>query len=369
MNKTLVFIILSLLLFSSCYKDVEIFDDQHFKPQIQVISYLYADSVPAVIASKTDIPGQLDTSDFISDAAVKITDNQDFNQTLNLDTLFYSFVLPAIPYYIGSQPLQANHSYTIQVSYNGETAKGQTTIPNYPQYQILNQNLSCSSQIDTFFYQYLSDTLIRDTFKIVKRLSINGSIKLNFENSGPDDDYYIIFFFAKTYFNRVIADYQNFISYTTIDSGLITLDFSNIPSSNSPNEYFFIDFLPYNLQKLLLKGQEIFHPTALVFTDKNTSSNFDLNISFTILNQDDSYYTNYTNTLFTSSDTTKINMVILKISKEIYNLITSYQAYEETGGIYNPFMEPVNIYSNIDNGQGIVGGIAASKQIFTIFAQ
>ena len=206
MNYKFAIIILFVLLFSSCYKDIEIFDDQHFNPQIQVISYLYADSLPAVIVSKTDVPGQLDASDFISDALVKITDNQNLNQTLNLDTFFYSFILPAIPYYVGTQPLAANHSYIVEVTYNGQTVRGQTTIPGYPQYQVINQNISCNPQIDTFFYQYLSDTLIRDTFKIVKRLSINGSLKLNFENSSPDDDYYIILFYAETYFNRFVSD-------------------------------------------------------------------------------------------------------------------------------------------------------------------
>ncbi len=366
MNKSIFVIILSLIAFSSCYKDIDIFDNQHFKPQLEVISYLYADSVPTAIVCKTDIPGQLDSTDFIHDALVKITDNQNINQTLTLDHFYYSMLLPSVPYYTGTQPLLPNHSYTIQVTYDNQTVQGQTTIPNFAQYHITSQNIACSSDLDTFFYQYLSDTVIKDTFMIVKRIGVNGYVKLNFTNTEPNDDYYIIFFYAKTYFSRLVTNDYNFLSYTTIDSGLTTLDFTNIQTSNSAGEYFDLDFLPYNLQKLFLKGQEIYYPKAMVFTDKNTSSNFDLYISFNTFDQNN-YYPG--TTLFSYSDTVRISMVILKISPQVYNLITSYQAYNETGGAYNPFMEPVNIYSNIDKGQGIVGGIAASKQTFTIIAQ
>ena len=44
------------------------------------------------------------------------------------------------------------------------------------------------------------------------------------------------------------------------------------------------------------------------------------------------------------------------VSKEYYTYLRSMDVYSETGGSDNPFSEPVVIYSNVENGYGIMGG-------------
>lgn len=52
------------------------------------------------------------------------------------------------------------------------------------------------------------------------------------------------------------------------------------------------------------------------------------------------------------------------LSKDLYNYYLSYTKYQETGG--DPFVEPVSVYNNIENGFGIFGGASMAKDSLEI---
>ncbi len=68
----------------------------------------------------------------------------------------------------------------------------------------------------------------------------------------------------------------------------------------------------------------------------------------------------------TETDTLKYIFQFKSITKEFYTYLKSLNVYYETGGADDPFVEPVVIYSNVDNGYGILGGYSQDTAGFTL---
>jgi hypothetical protein len=58
----------------------------------------------------------------------------------------------------------------------------------------------------------------------------------------------------------------------------------------------------------------------------------------------------------TELDTSHFVFCFKSITQEYYTYLKSLNIYYETGGSDNPFIEPVVIYSNVNEGYGILGG-------------
>ncbi len=56
------------------------------------------------------------------------------------------------------------------------------------------------------------------------------------------------------------------------------------------------------------------------------------------------------------TDTTRFVFYFKNITEDYYTYLKSVNIYYETGGADNPFVEPVVIFSNVENGYGILGG-------------
>lgn len=66
---------------------------------------------------------------------------------------------------------------------------------------------------------------------------------------------------------------------------------------------------------------------------------------------------NFKSRIYTVSSENKFTFVLKHISEDYYKYLLSYESYDYADG--NPFAEPVQVFSNIENGLGIIATYAA----------
>ncbi len=89
---------------------------------------------------------------------------------------------------------------------------------------------------------------------------------------------------------------------------------------------------------------------SLLWSDKITNGK---EVSFKFVYYDTYEYQKKSNR---AEESARFVFYFKSISKEYYTYLKSMDVYFETGGGDNPFSEPVVIYSNVENGYGIIGG-------------
>jgi len=313
---TFIFVI---ALLSSCFKEVK-FDDNDFKPMLVLNGIVEQDTNFVVNVSQThSILTQVDTLNvFILDATVKLFENDKYLETLIFDSLGI---------YHSINKAKANTKYKITVEKEGfETATGYFDFTNPASFEVKNVEYELR---DTIMY-YDKPVSGSDNFT---RVNLNYTIVIN--DNANEKNNYSLFVYSNVQeigsgmiFNE--NGYEEYIEY--IDNG-----YSKI-------WYNFIDEFDYQKYENYFKSFYTFNTSFDILTDDFfNGQKLELN------------YECY----FTTTDLQPLKINLVNVSDELLKYLESEQLSNDVAG--NPYTEPVNIYSNVENGVGITIGLSSSS--------
>lgn len=170
----------------------------------------------------------------------------------------------------------------------------------------------------------------------------NFQVLLEFEDDGETDDYYII---SSSFTYKVIV--LDYFDPDVIDTIIIGTDRSHLNSRSSFVEMI-ITRNNINLVQNQIDWEGGYHPWAdeVVFSDKFfNGQKITVPLDFYLWNME---------------YTTKLSLTLTAISEEYYQLLRSLAAKKKNDEGFFP--EPLQMYSNVENGQG-VWAAKASKTI------
>lgn len=246
-------------------------------------------------------------------SSLTILSNKDFESVENVDVrllngndeLIEQLMMDTSGYYIGTTVIAENTKYKIVAEHsNYNKVSAEVLVPVKP---IVNS-------IDT-----------QTTFSTV---NLSGKkFTINISDNATTEDYYMI---------ELVSSWYQYDSQIPgkIDSFLVKdlawLYSQNIAIENSSNQFF-------GGLRILLRDD--------IFNGKN----------YKIEVTADAY-------LFGENNTDSSLLRISKISTETFNYFSSIYKYNQATG--NPFANPVQVYSNIENGFGIFGGTGTNEYEF-----
>jgi hypothetical protein len=302
-----IFIIFGFFAISSCQKKLDI-DLPETEKKIVVNGLLSTDSLIKVNVSKSI--GILDNTkiEFLTNANVKLYKN---------DTFIENLVSSGNGNFVSSFTPEINSNYKITVDYNNlKSVNTNTTLKN----PVPILSIDTLSEIQIYNYDGYSDTttIYHFKLKLSDNVNENNFYFLNFSGLQPIyefiDDQYVITGYEESnfYFNSEDPVFNNENSYFTLNK----MDGRCFNDELFNGKEYTIDFeFPYNKYMFGTFGE----PAQL--------STFYINL--------------------------------LTIPDALYYYINSYNLNQYTQ--YDPFAQPVRIYSNVENGLGIVTGYTLSK--------
>lgn len=320
--KSLIFIIIIFLSFCiACETELE-FTADDFPPVLVLNGVVEQDSLFIVNVSRSgemNEPYQI-ADLFVDDAVVKLYDGENYIETLISDSLgFYHSVSVA----------QGGKLYTISAEKNGfptVTAKLDFTV--MPVFSIKD------------LQKFINDTVYIYDFPEpggeINLYRVNLIYTLVLHDNGGENNYYSTKTFTE---NRQIIYHGNPINPQK-ETHLGDLTYDNVGA------YF------YN-QSDFEKYEEYFHHL-------NTSNH----LGFSLDVMDDKLFNGKNaefiyQSFFTTPEIKPVDFIVKSYPDELMKYYSSLQLYVNT--INNPYSEPVNVYSNVENGIGFVCGVPSSK--------
>ncbi len=309
MKKTLQLSIIILL--SGCFKNIDIYDDEIFEPVLIVNSIVGPDAPFIVQVSKTSVPKQLDSSVFVLDAKVQVFENDQLLGTLSLSGWIFGKV------YMSDFDAKEGHTYTIKVEALDKTIKKEVALPE----KVSSVNISFS---DTLLDIYSSENSF---------VNFSCDSKLNITIDDPSGkNYYMFDFYSYSYgflydeINDIVTDsiLETHKEYYSI---YFKEEFTDIQYVQGRIPYLFsYEDSPILNDDIFSEQSFTFQPNLWFGGTINPSEENELVL----------YYRVFT------------------ISEDLFNYYVTVDKAQRAEG--NPFVEPVNIYSNIENSYGIITG-------------
>jgi Domain of unknown function (DUF4249) len=334
--KLFISIIATALIFVSCERDV-LFNGEITKPNVIVNSFISPDSVISahVSVSRFFLKDSIDFRD-VNNAEVNLWVNGILKEKLISDTLgiYTGKYKPA---------LSDNIKLTVDVPQMTQVS-GTTTFSEAP---II---LSVDTQIVYNSNQYLSFPGSNDTLGIQYRYKVN--YKLKFKDNGSQKNYYRLLV-GKVSYTGDWNENTNKID-TVVNNNLpvySNFDFTDVVSGNTQNPLTADGSSP--LSELMSNQNNEYHVFSDdMFNGKTYTLQFSTNqVTQRYFSMADIRYS-YANTL-----KNKVYVSLQSISKEYYQYLISRSASKTT----NYFSEPVQVYSNITGGTGILGSYTTSN--------
>lgn len=220
-------------------------------------------------------------------------------------------------------------SYTIQVSKAGFEAVEATTLVRSP---VAIQAI----EVDTTLLLYTYDN--GDSIVTERNVTID-EVRLTFDDPASERNYYAVMAYRYQIYWQEIYDAQNRYVRTDTVRGLIPL---YLRSDDSALTGAGDDFL---------SGDDVAYGQTLSFSD-----DFFNGKTYTFQFRPD-YYSYYEQ----SDEENEIYITLRTIDEGQYRYFRSVDLQYENDG--NPFAEPVQVYSNVENGFGIVSGSSASQVV------
>lgn len=317
-NPTL-FIVLVLSIFTfACSEPIDI-DIEDQDRVLVVNSVINPDSLIKVNLARSLSVKESDSSfKFIENATVEIYENG----TL-IDELSHS----KNGYYISSHKPKENTTYKlIAKAANFEPAQSEIKIGMPVPIKSLTADIEVESYTETWWDEETQTEFDTTIYYIVSERSF---INVSFDDNPNEENYY----FLALYTYQDVYEYLP-PNYEEVYMGekLQPIDYNNA-SLSYENYYYSNGLVGYAISDDFFNGQTY-------------SSNLDLY-------------------LWSVPKKPYIYVQLLSINKEFFDFVTSYNKYEES--TYNPFAEPVNVRSNIENGFGIFTGYSTSKDSVKIW--
>jgi len=322
MKKITIIYLVLISLFASCKRDIELYNTDDFEPELVVNSTLVNDQYIYVLVSKTGVPLQLDSTIFIKDAIVEIYENDILKETLpfyemysdTLDRSFYNHT----PHYKSSFKINSENTYTVVVKAMNKTVTKDVIFPA----EATNTEVEFSDL-------YLQDTFNLENGYMYCQFSFSSRITIN-DNDGKD--YYFIALYSKNYsfdFDTITFEYGDTITDTSLYYTSV-YDDNELVDIQSVWCNFVIDQTSI--------GGKIYNDVLFSGQSYNINSG-----------------DGYLGTTIEVGEAVKIYYQTFTLSEDLFKYFVSEQ--KNYSSIGNPFVEPVNIYSNLNNALGIISGI------------
>ncbi len=293
MKRYIILFVLIAVLFSACYKDIDIFDKENYKPKLGISSIFAADSVVKAWVYRTALPGDFGKDNFLDNATVRLYEDDSLVEKMQYVSL------GTYGYYQSSYLPQAGHRYKIEVEADGQVAWAEDSVPQPPVFHVKNLLIK-----DTSFESYDSTET---------QMWLNGVVTL--ELPGTRDYYY------------AFTGY----SYTDTAKNWFSLPLNFGDRFQSGNKKFSIITLPCQ------------EPVKAIMYTPGFYQSGDLQINFEL-------------GAFAKVENNSVTLyfVVAHLSKNLYQFYRSLETYFSTSN--NPFVEPVNIRVNVNNGLGLFAG-------------
>lgn len=324
-GKTFLFCLLAIFLLISCEKELKVRPDD-FPPMLVLNGVVEQDSIFRINVSRTASLNEtvMLTDLFVTDAIVNLYDGDIFLESMHHDSLgFYSSTCAA----------QGGHKYSIKVE-KGDypVAVAYLDFSNMPDFEISNFSFE---RYDT---TYTYDTTESKGEILLHEFSVYYDLKLS--DNVDEKNFYS--FSAMTKMQDIMFwNYDSEDEYIELgklnygDAGVYFEDWSEWDKYNEQH------YVAYNF------GSGTFGFDAI---DDKLFNGQDLIFNF-----------------YTFFRTSEIGTFSLSVKSYPEGLIKYFETHDLYYDVYdNPYVEPVNIYSNVQNGVGIVCGIPCSKIEFII---
>lgn len=345
-NKSIIaFIITLLALLSACEKEIH-FDQKLIEPKLVINSFIVADStIEATIALSKSIPGFEKQFEWIDNAEVTLYVDGEKAEKLGAFKIDYpaeekneydweysnNLSRATVIYRSTSTKAEAGKKYKLEVKHpKYETAFGETTLPE----PIEIIQLKTETRIITYDYGSRENQLV---------------VKMKFKDRADEINYYRITFNQtigetnNSNFEKPDSSYTIYISSKQVST---QLNSSDKILSNDENANDFLFGSPSNYYNL--------------FTDDLISGK-EYEIEFIAFSQF-LYYdveNDETTGFFTNpGEFYSIDVKLSTISREAFLYMKASNAQQWYGEDF--FSEPVQAYSNIEKGVGIVAGYSSS---------
>ncbi len=332
--KKIIFPLILVMLLAACHKDIEIFNPKKFKPKLVVFAYAKADSTLNIILGKTQIPGYLDSSDFISNAQISLLNNSQtvatFTPSLYQIPENKGIELHTIPYFYSNFKLSPEQAYTLKISYNNQIYSAQTFIPS---------KISANASIADFSTTNNNNIIYKKSKLLIpKSGTFTCFLNIYFNDPPSQNDYYLVSVYFKNYY--LASDSLN------PDSLIQFLDFPRIKlitTYNSPSDFFITPY-PFDFNNVLSNR------SVLVFSDYN------------INNKKVHLQLRLSSNFISLTDTLKFHIFIAHLSYDMFLFLKKYYLYSQNQTLSSMgLVEPVNLYSNIPNAYGVFAGLSFTK--------
>lgn len=315
-----------MLVFSSCYKVMD-YDNSDYQPLLVLNGFLMQDSVIKVNVSRTlsmlEIEYEADC--FIDDAIVSLYINDAFSEKLKYDS---------IGFYHSTKTAENGHIYKITVEKDGyETAIG--TVDMSKEFNIQLSNFEYST-LDTSF-EYNADT------PYIYLSLVQGNFDVIFQDEPEEKNYYGVT--AKSLIQEIVNAH-----YYLEDTSYVRTELRELGYADTWGNFNVDDFATNQiLQRDYIEYHSFGRNSFQVLDDDfvNIYQN-NLNYSFSYLTPEVEY----------------VDIFIYTFPEVLIKYSYSQDLYYDTQ--FDPFAEPVNIYSNIENGAGFLVGITAKKFTFEL---
>lgn len=311
-----IFLVFAIGLFLiSCKKEIPIKVETHDLKYVMHAIVQNDSSVKVVVSRSLRLNEDLDSNVFVRNAIVSLYENGSFVENLN-------YVKLGI--YQGNYLLKVNSTYKVvtkipdvDVELFGEIKFPEVILPDsvYIEPKFFNDTIKKYDQ----FGNVVGDTIVRTLFSFIVNIAIEDKPNLR--------SFYL--------FNFITIP-QDSLYLRTIPYNIIAPDINN---ENS------IVGTPYQL--------EYFYFTAELSGPILVDNFFDGHKYTIKLEIPAAYLTG----LAQNYDEIKLRLLYNIFSPELYLFVSSYNKYLGT----SIFSEPVNVYSNVQNGIGIVAGVFTKK--------
>lgn len=314
MKRTIIIFLSLIFMFSACREYIDIELDE--KDKVLVLNgFINTDSTVQInLAQSLGVLESNNNFKFISNADVVLYEDGQIKESLQHDSNgFYS----------GTSRPEAGKSYEIRASAGSfEEIRSHTFIPQSVAVKELNTDFTLDSVTEQWWnpqtQQYFDTTIVR--------MSEDGIIDIKFEDPADEKNYYFLTF------SCLMPKYKWEDGYEIrIGEQMISLSY-DINALSYENFLYMRNFSGYVISDDFFDGQT-YTLSARIYSWS---------------------FTEYAYGSYNALPLSPIYVNLHSVSEDFFNFVTSYSKYEDAA--YNPFAEPVNVMSNVENGYGIFTG-------------
>ncbi len=323
--KTIILLAFMVILFSGCEKELKIKPDD-FPPMLVLNGVVEQDSIICINVSRTAGLNEVYSIEdlFVIDAKVKLYDGDNFIEEMQHDSIgFYSASISA----------QGGHKYSIKVEKDKyPEATAYLDFSNVPAFEISNFSFERTDSLYTYDIPEPGGEVLLKMFRVYYDLSLT--------DNGEENNYYSF---------NAMTKYQ-YIIHIHNDEGLEGVELTDLKYQDV-GAYIkdWTEWEKYNEQYF---GQGIWNNPGYAFKaiDDNMFNGQCEKIEFY--------------SFFDTFEISDLSIVVKSYPVSLVKYLESVELYQNVDD--NPYSEPVNIYSNVENGAGFVCGVPSSKIVFDL---